>query len=66
MLPKGVKSIVVKWVFKIKLNEDGTVEKLKARLVATGYVKHHGMDYTKVFAPVARLYTIRVILATAA
>ena len=65
-LPSGVKAIGVKWVFKTKLNEHGTVEKHKARLVAKGYAQQYGIDYTEVFAPVARLDTIRLILATAA
>lgn len=66
VLPKGVKPIGVKWVFKTKLNEDGNMEKLKARLVEKGYGQRHGIDYTKVFALVARLDIIRVILAMAA
>lgn len=63
VLPKGVKSIGVKWVYKTKVNENGEVEKFKARLVAKGYAQRHGVDYTEVFAPVARLDTIRMILA---
>ena len=65
MLPKGVKPIGVKWVLKTKLNEDGDVEKFKARVVEKGYAQRHGIDYTEVFALVARLDTIRVIVAMA-
>ena len=66
VLPKRVKPIGVKWVFKTKLNEDGDVEKFKERLVAKGYAQRHGIDYTEVFVPVARIDTIHVILAMAA
>jgi len=64
MLPHGVTPIGVKWVFKTKLDAKGQVEKYKARLVAKGYAQWHGI--TEVFAPVAQLDTIRVILATIA
>ncbi|CAL9029386.1 unnamed protein product [Prunus brigantina] len=46
--------IGVKWVFKTKLNLDGTVPKHKARLVAKGYAQKHRIDYNETFAPVAR------------
>lgn len=65
-LPAGVKTIGVKWVFKTKLNEKGEVDKFKARLVAKGFSQEFGVDYTEVFAPVARWDTIRMILALAA
>ncbi|GKA99022.1 retrovirus-related pol polyprotein from transposon TNT 1-94, partial [Tanacetum coccineum] len=65
-LPYGGKSIRVKWVYKTKLNENGEVDKYKARLVAKGCSQEYGVDYAEVFAPVARLETIRLILALAA
>ncbi|RVW51356.1 Retrovirus-related Pol polyprotein from transposon TNT 1-94 [Vitis vinifera] len=65
-LPEGVKKIGVKWVFKTKLNENGKVDKCKARLVAKGYAQQHGIDYTEVFAPVARWDTIIMVIALAA
>lgn len=65
-LPDGFTPIGVKWVYKTKLNEDGEVDKHKARLVAKGYAQCYGIDYTEVFAPVARLDTIRSIIAVAA
>ena len=56
----------MKWIYKTKLNEHGEVDKYKACLVAKGYTQRHGIDYTEVFAPVARMDTIRLILALAA
>ena len=61
-----MKKIGVKWVFKTKFNENGEVEKYKARLVVKGYAQQHGIDYTDVFAPVARWDTIRMIIDLAA
>jgi len=65
-LPAGTKKIGVKWIYKTKLNESGKVDKLKARLVAKGYAQQHGVDYTEVFALVARMDTVRMIIALAA
>ena len=64
--PAGVKIIGLKWVFKIKKNADGSINKFKARLVTKGYVQEHGVDYDEVFAPVARLETIRFLIGMAA
>ncbi|KAL0545154.1 hypothetical protein IC582_020300 [Cucumis melo] len=65
-LPNGKKAVGVKWVFKIKRNEKGEVERYKARLVAKGYSQRKGIDYDEVFAPIARLETIRLLIALAA
>ncbi|PNX58743.1 reverse transcriptase, partial [Trifolium pratense] len=65
-LPKGQKTIGVKWVYKTKLNEKGEIDKFKARLVVKGYKQEHGVDYEEVFAPVARQDTIRLVVSLAA
>ncbi|CAL9004868.1 unnamed protein product [Prunus brigantina] len=64
-LPKGQKTIGVKWVFRIKMNEKGDIDKHKARLVAKSYKQKHGIDYKEVFEPVARQDTIRLVISLA-
>ncbi|RDX79372.1 putative mitochondrial protein, partial [Mucuna pruriens] len=58
--------IGVKWVFRTKLNLDGPLNKHKARLVVKGYSQTFGVDYVDTFASVARLDTIRLLLAIVA
>ena len=58
-------AIGCKWVFKIKIDVYG--EKLyKARLVAKGYKQHYSINYNKIYAPVARLIFVRILLVLAA
>ncbi|XP_060668182.1 uncharacterized protein LOC132799733 [Ziziphus jujuba] len=62
----GKKEIEVKWVFRAKLNADGTINKHKARLVEKNYVQQSGINCGDTFAPVARHETIKFLLALAA
>ncbi|GJV18352.1 copia protein [Tanacetum coccineum] len=57
--------IGTKWVFRNKLDENGVVSRNKARLVAQGYNQQEGIDYDETYAPVARLESIRILLAYA-
>jgi hypothetical protein len=65
-LPHGRKAIGSKWVFKVKRNPDGTVERYKARLVAKGFGQRPGIDFDETFAPTTKWAALRAILALAA
>jgi hypothetical protein len=62
----GHHAIGLKWVYKVKRNEAGEVQRHKARLVAKGYLQRARIDFDEVFAPVAHLESVRVMLALAA
>lgn len=65
-LPARAKEIGLKWIFKVKRNSDGSINKFKARLVAKGYIQRHGIDFDEVSVPVARIETVQFILSLAA
>jgi len=64
--PAGCRPIGLKWVYKVKRDERGAIVKYKARLVARGFVQHEGIDFEEVFALVARMESVHLLLAMAA
>ena len=64
-LPRGKRVVTSRWIFTIKYNADGIVERHKTRLVARSFTQTYGEDYLDTFAPVAKLHTIRIILSLA-
>jgi hypothetical protein len=65
-LPKGRKLVRCRWIYRTKIAADGEINKYKSQLVAKGYSQVHGIDYTETFAPVAKMDSIRLVLAIAA
>ncbi|CAJ2645128.1 unnamed protein product [Trifolium pratense] len=64
-IPDGINVIGTKWVYKNKTDENGDITRNKARLVAQGCTQIEGVDFDETFAPVARLESIRLLLAVA-
>ena len=65
-LPAGKTAIGNKWLYKTKDHPTGAVDRLKSRLVILGCKQKYGEDYSETFAPVAKMTTMRALLAVAA
>ena len=65
-LPEGIVPIGCKWIYKRKISLDDKVETYKIRLVAKGYNQREGIDYQKIFSPMAMLKSIRTVFVVAA
>jgi hypothetical protein len=64
LVPRPNQNVVgTKWVFRNKQDEHGVVTRNKARLVAKGYSQVEGLDFGETYAPVARLESIRILVA---
>ena len=65
-LLNGKNVIGCKWAYKVKTHYNGCIERYKVRLVAKGFTQEYGSNYEKTFAPVARITSIRSLIAVTA
>ena len=65
-LPPNKQEIGCKWIYKLKFNKEGHIDRHKARLVAKGFAQEYGIDYEETYAPVAKMSSIRLLLSLTA
>ncbi|CAA7404778.1 unnamed protein product [Spirodela intermedia] len=64
-LPKNKRIVGCRWVYTVKYNSDGSLERYKAKLVAKGYTQPYDIDYVETFALLAKLDTVKILIALA-
>ena len=65
-LPKGKRALRSKWVYKLKLGDDGNPPRYKARIVVKGFQQKKGVDFDVIFSLVVKMTSIRTVLSIAA
>ena len=63
--PQHTNIVTCRWIFTLKYNPDGTINRHKARLVARGFSQTYGVDYKETFSPVVRLNSVRILFSLA-
>ena len=65
-LPPGRSAVTCRWVYKLKRHLDGSIDRYRARLVASGFSQRHGLDYSETFSPVVQMDPVRILQTQAA